>query len=407
MRKALLIFSLILMKVSSAAHGTSLDEALNKTLANNMAIKASLCKSLASKREIVNSAVSGILPQVVYELKMHQQGPAAKAHTSAITLTQPMFNGAAMFNVDRAKFLHTAQDISFALEKQRTLLSAIKTYMNALTAYEVDRLNEHNVKVMQEHLLSAEKRFAVGEITKTELAKAKAKLAQAKSEAMSARGRLRAVEANYAHIVGEQPVELVYPKRRLQIPGSLEEALEIAKNNNLSLKLSQNMYQASKREVAAAVAKKVLPTLHLSATESFPGNDIGKATHRLDVQLRLPIFDHGVGFIDIDRTHKTRQQHLYSMHEISREIEESVVDAWEELVTAKFVLQSARESVKYTEVALEAITQEAHLNLKTTLDVLDIEQELLKAKVRLINSQSNLVVSQYTLLALLGQFTIS
>ena len=408
MRKALLLFSLFLAKMPFGAYGTSLDEALSKTLNNNLAIKASMCKSLANKREIVNAAVAGILPQVVYELNIAQRnGSEGKTSSSSITLTQPMFNGAAIFNVDKARFLHAAQEITFAMEKQKTLLSTIDAYMSALTAYEVDKLNEHNLKVMQEHLISAEKRFLVGEITKTELAQAKAKLAQAQSDAINAKGKLKAIEANYIHIVGELPENLQYPKRRLQIPDSLEEALETAKLNNLSLKLSQNLYQASKRDVAVAVAKKVLPSLTVAATESFPGNDVGRATHTLDVRLRIPIFDHGVGFIDIDRSNRVRQQSFYSLHEAAKSIEESIVSAWENLLSAKFVLRSARESVKYTEVALEAITQEASLNLKTTLDVLDVEQELLKAKVRLVNSQSNVVVNQYNLLALMGQFTLS
>lgn len=407
MRKALLLFSLVLVKMPFGAYGTSLDEALSKTLVNNLAIKASMCKSQANKRGIVNAAVADILPQVMYELNIQQKGTLANTSSSSITLTQPMFNGAAIFNVDKARYLHTVQEITFAIEKQKVLLETINAYMNALTAYEVDKLNEHNLKVMQEHLLSAEKRFSVGEITKTELAQAKAKLAHAKSEAIRAKGKLKAVEANYSHIVGEAPENLQYPKRRLQVPGSLEEALEIARLNNLSLKLSQNLYQASKRDVAVAVAKKFLPSLYVSATESFPGNNIGRATHRLDVRLRIPIFDHGVGFIDIDRTNKIRQQNLYSLHEAAKGIEESIVSAWEDLVSSKFVLHSARESVKYTEVALEAITQEANLNLKTTLDVLDVEQELLRAKVRLVNSQSSVVMNQYNLLSLIGQFTVN
>ena len=407
MRKALLLFSLFLAKMPFGAYGTSLDEALSKTLNNNLAIKASMCRSLANKREIVNSAVAGILPQVVYELNIQQNGPVGKTSSSSITLTQPMFNGAAIFNIDKARYLHAAQEITLAMEKQKTLLSTINAYMSALTAYEVDKLNEHNLKVMQEHLVSAEKRFLVGEITKTELAQAKAKLAQAQSDAINAKGKLKAIEASYTHIVGESPEDLQYPKRRLQLPDSLEEALETAMLNNLSLKLSQNLYQASKRDVAVAVAKKILPSLHVAATESFPGNDIGRATHRLDVKLRIPIFDHGVGFIDIDRSNRARQQSFYSLHEAAKSIEESIIGAWEGLLSAKFVLRSAKESVKYTEVALEAITQEANLNLKTTLDVLDVEQELLRAKVRLINSQSNVVVNQYNLLALMGQFTFS
>ncbi|QLL67019.1 hypothetical protein O998_04675 [Anaplasma phagocytophilum str. Norway variant1] len=405
MRKALLLFTLVLMKISSGAYGTSLEEALDKTLNNNLALKANMYKTKAKKREVVNSAIVNILPQVLYELKIQKHGSHQSSY-SLISLTQPVFNGTAIFSIEKAKHLYAIQDITFSMEQQKTLLGTIKTYMSALSAYEVDKLNEHNLKVMQEHLLSAEKRFSVGEITKTELMQAKAKLAQAKSEAMSAKGRLRAVEASYTHMVGEQPIDLQYPKRPIQIPQSLEEAFDIAKSNNLYLRLSSNLYQVSKRDVEIAIAKKVLPSLHVTATETFPGNDVGRTIHRLEFTLRLPIFEHGVGLIDIDRTNQERQHNLFSMHEAVKKMEASIISAWEDLITSRFVLQSASETVKYTEVALEAITQEANLNLKTTLDVLDIEQELLKAKVNLVNSQSNLIINQYNLLALIGQLSI-
>ena len=38
----------------------------------------------------------------------------------------------------------------------------------------------------------------------------------------------------------------------------------------------------------------------------------------LDMRLRIPIFDHGVGFIDIDRSDRVRQQSFYSLHEVAK-----------------------------------------------------------------------------------------
>ena len=405
-RSILLSFAL-LVALSSGAHGTSLDEALKKTLENNFAIRASTYKSLATEREIASGVIRGFLPMITYDFTIRNVGQSVEqSGISTITLMQPMFNGTATLALDKAKHLYGAQSIGLTLEKQKTLLSAIRTYMGVLTAYEVHRLNENNVKVFEQHLLAAEKRFSVGEITKTELAQARARFSAARSDATSAEGRLKAMEASYARIVGEKPVGLRYPRRRPHIPESLQKAIEMSKTGNLALALSRRLYQAAKCDVGIATAKK-LPSLGIAVSESFPGISVDKASHVLEVRLHLAVFEQGVGFVDIDRTNKMRKHRLYSLREEMREVEESIILAWENLAASQSVLKSARDSVRFTETALEAIKQEAKLNLKTTLDVLDVEQELLKAKVNAINAHSELVISQYNLLALIGQFNIN
>ncbi|MEH0831295.1 TolC family protein [Anaplasma bovis] len=400
--RLILLSSLFL--ISFGAHATSLDEALSKTLSNNSSIRASMYKNLSGKREIVGTAISGILPRIDYSFVMTDTGHlSGTKKTSLITLTQPLFNGTAMLSLDKARYVHKVQDIDFAIARQKVLLDTIKAYMGVLSATEVDKLNEKNVILMREHLTAAEKRFAVGEITKTELAKAKAKYAQSKSDAVNARSKLKSVVTEYTRLVGESPTDLEYPKRKLQIPTSLEEALEMAMLDNLTINMSKNMYQAAKCDVALSVAKK-LPSLTAQATETFLGKDVGHASHHLKVQLQLPIFEHGAGFIGIDRAYKAKQQSFFSMHETYKTVEALVTNAWEELIASKFLLQSVNEAVKYTEVALAAITKESELDLKTALDVLNVEQELLKAKVNLINAQNNFIINQYSLLALIGQF---
>ena len=409
MRKVSLLFLLLVMYMSQGASGTSLDEALNKTLDNNMALKASLYKSLASKHDVVSSAMAGVLPRVLYEFKVHNSGALQESSSSAVTLSQTLFNGATMFRIDKARYQYAAQELAFALERQKTLLKAINVYMEAMSAYEVNRLNESNLKVMTEQLEAANKRFAVGEITRTDLAKAEAKLAEAKTDAISARGRLKTVEANYTRIIGEPPVDLRYPSnKKLQIPSTLQEALDIAQRSNLSLLLSRNVYQASKRDAAMAVATKFLPSLTIAASaRTSPGGSFDRISHRFDLTLSLPIFERGVlGLMDIDKANKTRQHYMYSLHEAAREVEESVINAWEALQTSESFLKSAREAVRYNEIVCDAITQEASLNMKTTLDVLKIEQDLLKAKVKLVNAKSKVIVHKYNLLALIGLFSV-
>ena len=67
-----------------------------------------------------------------------------------------------------------------------------------------------------------------------------------------------------------------------------------------------------------------------------------------------------------------------------------------------FGLKSINASVKANKVALEGVKEESIVGTRTTLDVLDAEQELLEEKVELINSQTSFLIQAYNLMEKTG-----
>ena len=76
------------------------------------------------------------------------------------------------------------------------------------------------------------------------------------------------------------------------------------------------------------------------------------------------------------------------------------------LQVAKAAKQSAEEQIRATEVALKGVKEEAGLGARTTLDVLNAEQELLDARVQLISATVDEHLSVYRLLLQMGRLNV-
>jgi outer membrane protein len=65
------------------------------------------------------------------------------------------------------------------------------------------------------------------------------------------------------------------------------------------------------------------------------------------------------------------------------------------------------KAVKAAEVALQGVRDEAAFGQRTTLDVLNAQQLLLDARVKLVTAQRDKVVGSYTILAAIGRLSFA
>ena len=67
--------------------------------------------------------------------------------------------------------------------------------------------------------------------------------------------------------------------------------------------------------------------------------------------------------------------------------------------------QASDQQISAARIAFEGVREEATLGSRTTLDVLNAEQELLDAQANRIAAQSNEVIASYALLSAMGLLT--
>jgi len=92
--------------------------------------------------------------------------------------------------------------------------------------------------------------------------------------------------------------------------------------------------------------------------------------------------------------------------EAQREVREAVTNAWTALTTARAAATSASEGVQAAELAYEGVTLEQETGLRSTVEVLDTEEDLLNARIQLAQAQRVEIVAERQLLAAIGILSV-
>ena len=86
--------------------------------------------------------------------------------------------------------------------------------------------------------------------------------------------------------------------------------------------------------------------------------------------------------------------------------QQAVVQAWGQVEAAKAQIIATQAQVAAAETALNGVREEARVGQRTTLDVLNAQQELVNARVALVTAQRDRVVASYSLLAATGRLSV-
>ncbi len=329
--------------------------------------------------------------------------------TASVALVQPVFSGFRTVNdVKQAKNEIYAGREDLRNTEQSILLDAITAYVNVKRDEAVLELNRNNVQVLQRQLEASQDRFRVGEITRTDVAQSEARLALAMADRTTAEAQLTASRAFYRRVIGETPGSLAEPGIVPELPLTEDAAIELAMSDNPNLNSAR--YNERATENAIGVAKSgLLPQINLRAQYS-KGWDVSPFTpaneeKSIVAELRIPLYEAGIQSSLVRQARQTNNQYRLLIVDVERQVQEGVRNAWESLRSARDRVKSDESQVRANEIALDGVRQEAEVGARTTLDVLDAEQELLNARVALVRDKRDEVVAGYALLASVGHLT--
>lgn len=289
--------------------------------------------------------------------------------------------------------------------EQDILVSAVTAHTTVIRDQEIVSIRRNNTEVLARQLDAARDRFEVGEITRTDVAQAEARLSGAQAQLSAAQAQLAASRANYQRVVGIAPATLVPPQGLPELPAGLADAAEVALAANPQLLSAQYGEIAASQQVQVARGSR-LPEVSVSATASenrqadFGGISDGSATVR--AQVSMPIFTGGLNTSRVREALAAEDQARLQVVQARRQVVEGVTTAWSNLLAARAVIESSRQAVRANEIAFEGVEQEAFVGLRTTLDVLNAEQELLNSRLELVRAERDLYVASYNLLQSMG-----
>ena len=326
----------------------------------------------------------------------------------SINMVQPIFSGFRTINAvnEQEANVRSARETLRAVE-QSVLLQAVTAFMDVVRDQAIVRLRENNVNVLSRELKATEDRFAVGEVTRTDVAQAQARRAASVSALDLAKANLKTSRATYERVVGHAPGNLVEPRGYEKfLPRSLEEATNIGTHENPAVVSALYIEQAAKFGVDR-IRGELLPSVQLEAsyTDRFEvSRDINEAeAASVSGRLTVPIYEGGEVYA---RVRQQKHIHVSRLQEIElarSEAEEAVVAAWSQLLAARAQVQSDQSQVDANTTALTGVREEERVGQRTLLDVLNAEVELLNSQVQLVSTRRNVVVSSYSVLAAIGR----
>lgn len=292
--------------------------------------------------------------------------------------------------------------------EQSVFLDTVASYMNVVRDESVLNLNKTNVELLKKQLEAAQARFEVGEITRTDVAQAEARLSAGMASLTASEASLKASRLFYEHTVGEAPATLDAKPAVPALPASEEESRDLANKLNPSLAAAREAEVASRYAIDFAVGQ-MLPTVSVQASYGRSGQERGNETigddTRVTATASVPLYQGGAEWSGIRQAKELNNKARLDAEDARRSTDESVSNAWENYRASRASSEANRQQVKAAEIAFEGVQQELEVGSRTTLDVLNQQQELLNARVALVRSERDEIVAGYGLLAAVGKLT--
>lgn len=365
--------------------------------------------SVAALRPVVSTALSIGRD---YNRTTAASGAVSSNHNTSATLSVNLNwllfdNGATKFDRAAAQETVLATRQTLINVEQQVLFAAVQAYVGVLTQQDNVALRRNNLRLLQEELRAANDRFEVGEVTRTDVALAESSVAEARANLINAEGDLASSRAVYAEVVGrEAGVVSAYPPLPRR-PAGLDNARVVALRTHPSLKAQQHAVKAA--DLAATSSLRDLgPSLNFSASASntgFHSSDAESDNYDLGLTLSQTIYAGG-GLAAARRADLARvDAEKGSLISTQRSIVQSVVSAFSAFEAAEASLVASNERVRAAQVAFDGIREEATLGSRTTLDVLEAEQQLLDAQTARLQARANQALAAYSLLQSQGLLT--
>ncbi|TDX61816.1 outer membrane protein [Methylosinus sp. sav-2] len=292
--------------------------------------------------------------------------------------------------------------------EQEVLLHAATVYMDVLRDTAALGLRKHNRAVLMEQLRVARDRAEMGMATIADVAQAEAALAQAEADHVGARESLRASVVEYREVIGHAPVRLEPAKGcERDLPTTAEQAVERAVAAHPQV--ISSLHQVDVATMTVKVAEGALmPSLSVGGQvfqqyDSYLGYP---GTRQFSAQvtgtLNVPLYDGGAEYSAVRQAKQQLGQAQVHVSAQRSAVRAKLAASYSRLATANAALHYGGTVVRSSERALQQIRNEAEFGQRTLLDVLNAQQALFDARVKMVSAQHDRVVASCSVLAGIG-----
>ncbi len=336
--------------------------------------------------------------------------------TAGGSVEVPIYSGGGIKNsVRAAKTRVEAGQLDLRGTESTIFANVVGTYMDVIRDSAIVDLNRANVGVLSVNLQATSDRFEIGDLTRTDVAQSESRLEIAKGDLETARANLIRSKENYIALVGRVPGDLQAPPPLPNLPGSPDEAADIALVQNPDLLAAKERSAAAEFDIKtarsankprlSAYAQGRYVNFHGTLGGAVPGANFvqEQSTAEVGVRATVPIYQGGRPSAQIRQAQARSGQAYEQVIAVERNIIAQTRAAYSSWRASERVIQSSERAVKASELSLEGVRAENSVGNRTILDILNAEQELLNAQVQLVVARRNSYVAGFSLLAAMGR----
>lgn len=421
MKKTIARFATILIGLgpimSSGAFAGDLESTMRAALANSTSLAAARQTWISVREDIATNSstkdwsatgtISGTQARTDSAL-LNDGFKDKQTGVGTISFTKNLYDGGQQSeNIKLDEQLLVAQSASYAASEQSVLLEAIEAHLAVVKAAREVALNQDNLRRMESHVEAAKVRVEAGAATPTRLAEANARLARAKSSLISAQTAFLNASDEFHSLTGTEAADLAVPPILENLPTTLIEAEEIARNEHPSIQkaLANEAAALQSFETLRAAVRPSL-ALTLSASDTYSeGLTSDSTVLSAQVKLSTPLMVTPATRAKSRNLSAKLASSKYTRDDTFREVGLSVRQTFRSLETAQAQVTAVQAEVEASRLVARGITNEFEFGQKTSLDVQDAEQDVNDAEIRLVAAQHDQLISVYRLQAALGRLT--
>ena len=421
MIKKILLITLFI-SFSLNAYAISLKEALSTAYKNNPEINAER-ENLKISEEELKISKSGYKPTLTIsgskskentkELTNQSGGDASITDvdplTTSITIEQKIIDFGRDADIQKNIIGIDLAKAKFKKKEQDIFFKAVEAYTGLVLANEKYKINLENVNLLERQVETDRIRLDRGEISVSDVAQSESSLAGAKANLIIAESEVVTNKLNFENVIGPL-TDLNSLSSDLAIsinlPNSLNNALEVSRKNNPDLIISKLEYEQSEKDIqiaksdlspSASISFEKSYSEDLSTTYDEREKDILKAT------VTWPFYSGGKNRAKLNKNKNLKTQKRLLLDSALKTNEAVVASAWSNFLSNQSLLESVNAQVKAAEIANEGITAEYESGIgRTTLDVIQSNSLLLSALITRAESERNFILSQFNLLKSIG-----
>ncbi len=414
--------ALAMAAAATPVHADDLQDALAAAYASNPDLAAARANLRATDEGVPIARAPGLpsLNGTATYTEFLKQGPNSFIAPQRLLSVDPQLNvpiysgGAVKNSLAAAKIRVEAGEASLKGTEAGVFSQVVAAYMDVIRDAATVGLNRNNVQVLEVNLKATSDRFEIGDVTRTDVAQSNSRLALARADLRNAEAALVASRERYVQVVGQVPADLQPPPPLAGLPASPEEAVQVALDNNPDLEAAHQRSKAAGFDAKAAGAGR-LPTVSLYSSGEYSTyfNSLGGSASRGFVQsqttaqagarISIPLFQGGLPAARQRQAQATASAAQEQEISAERQVIANVRSAYTQWRAANDVITLNQTAVDAAALSLEGVRAENTVGNRTILNILDAEQELLRAQVGLVAARRNAYVASFNLLAAMGR----